>query len=109
MLFFVFVFFLIKNSRDLNTEVTAGSCSSISVTMRPMDLDAALKVKAKPSLLHSWEQPDAWEQLLEMLLRTRTAPPAPARPGLGSEPLIPAVRSGTLHTRCSNKIDLVQG
>lgn len=63
-------FFLVENSRDLDTEVTAGNCSSISVTMRPMELDAALKVKAKPSLLQGWEQPDAWKQLLEMLLDT---------------------------------------
>lgn len=93
----------------MDTEVTAGNCSSISVTMRPTELDAALKVKAKPSPLHWWEQPDAWKQLLEMLLHT-SCPFIPQHgAGLGSEPLIPAVRSGTLHTRCSNKIDLVQG
>jgi len=83
--------------------------ASERLAMRPRNWMAALKVRAKPSFLHSWEPPDAWKLLLEMLLRKSSPFASEHGAGLGSEPLIPTVRSGTLHTRCSNKPDLVQG
>lgn len=99
-----------KNSRGSDTSGPAGN-SSCSVIARPEPAQASSRARGWGQALCAElvGAAPAWELLLEVPLPTSSPFASEHGAGLGCEPLIPAVRSGTLHTRCSNKTDLVQG